>query len=54
MKDIQVAFYTEAGYLRGMGHIIRSFTISEKFKSLGVKTSLFLDSDVSFDDKFKD
>ena len=54
MKDIQVVFFTEAGYSRGMGHLIRSFAISEKFKSLGVKTFLFLDSDVSFDDKFKD
>jgi len=54
MKDIRAAFFTEAGYSRGMGHLIRSFAISEKFKSLGVKTFLFLDSDVSFDDKFND
>ena len=31
MKGIHVAFFTEAGYSRGMGHIIRSFAISEKF-----------------------
>jgi UDP-2,4-diacetamido-2,4,6-trideoxy-beta-L-altropyranose hydrolase len=54
MKDIHVAFFTEAGYSRGMGHLIRSFTISEKFNSFGIKTFLFLDSDVSFDDKYKD
>ncbi|MDA9648909.1 hypothetical protein N9T54_00680 [Alphaproteobacteria bacterium] len=54
MKNIQVAFFTEAGYSRGMGHLVRSFAISEKFKSLGVKTFFFLDSDVFFDDKFKD
>ena len=54
MKDIRVAFFTEAGYSRGMGHITRSFTISEKFRFLGIKTSLFLDSNIFFDDKFKD
>jgi len=54
MRDIRVAFFTEAGYSRGMGHLIRSFTISKKFKSSGIKTFLFLDSDVPFDDKFKD
>ena len=54
MKDIHVAFFTEAGYSRGMGHITRSFTISEKFRFLGIKTSLFLDSNIFFDDKFKD
>ena len=53
MKGIHVAFFTEAGYSRGMGHLIRSFTISEKFKYLGIKTSFFLDSNVSFDGKFK-
>jgi UDP-2,4-diacetamido-2,4,6-trideoxy-beta-L-altropyranose hydrolase len=53
-KDIRVAFFTEAGYSRGMGHIVRSFTIGDKFKSLGIKTFLFLDSDESFDDKFDD
>ena len=53
MKDIQVAFFTEAGYSRGMGHLIRSFAISEKFKELGIKVFLFLDSDMSFDDRFK-
>jgi len=53
MTDIRVAFFTEAGYSRGMGHLIRSFTISKKFQSRGIKTFLFLDSNLSFDDKFK-
>jgi UDP-2,4-diacetamido-2,4,6-trideoxy-beta-L-altropyranose hydrolase len=53
MKDIHVAFFTESGYLRGMGHLVRAFTISEKFKSLGIKTSFFLDSNVSYDYKYK-
>ena len=54
MKNISAAFFTEAGCLRGMGHLIRSFSIAKKFKSLGFETSLFLDSDVNFNDKFKD
>lgn len=54
MKNIRAAFFTEAGHSRGMGHLIRSFAISEKFKSLGVKTSFFLDSDMFFDGKFKE
>mgnify|MGYP006425138609 CR=1 FL=1 len=54
MKGIHVAFFTEAGYSRGMGHIIRSFAISEKFKYFGIKTSFFLDSNIFFDGKFKE
>lgn len=54
MKDTKVAFFTEAGYLRGMGHLVRSYTINQKFKSLGCKTFFFLDSDVMLNDKYKD
>jgi spore coat polysaccharide biosynthesis predicted glycosyltransferase SpsG len=54
MKNIRAAFFTEAGHSRGMGHLIRSFAISEKFKSLGVETSFFLDSNIFFDGKFKE
>jgi UDP-2,4-diacetamido-2,4,6-trideoxy-beta-L-altropyranose hydrolase len=53
MKDTHIAFFTEAGYSRGMGHLIRSFAISEKFKSLGAKTSFFLDSNIFFYSNFK-
>lgn len=54
MNNIRAAFFTEAGHSRGMRHLIRSFAISEKLKSLGVKTSFFLDSDIFFDGKFKE
>jgi spore coat polysaccharide biosynthesis predicted glycosyltransferase SpsG len=54
MRGIRAAFFTEAGYSRGMGHLIRSFAISEKFKSLGVEVSFFLDSNIFFDGKFKE
>jgi len=53
MRDIHAAFFTEAGRSRGMGHLIRSFAISRELQSLGVKISFFLDSDISFDEKFK-
>ena len=53
MKNLRAAFYTESGYSRGMGHLIRTFTISEKFKSAGVKVSLYLDSDISYSDKYR-
>lgn len=54
MKNLNVAFFTEAGTLRGMGHLIRSHTISEKFKSYGSRISFFLDSDIDFSEKFDD
>jgi len=54
MHNIQVAFFTESGASRGMGHLIRSYTICEKFKSLNIKTTFFLDSDINYDDKFTD
>lgn len=52
MKNLHIAFFTEAGSSRGMGHLVRCHTISERFKDLGMKTSFFLDSDINFDDKF--
>ena len=54
MKNVRVAFFTEAGHSRGMGHLIRSFVISEKLKSLGVETFFFLDSNIFFNGKFKE
>jgi len=52
MKQYSVAFYTEAGTKRGMGHLMRSHTICEKFKEENFETSFFLDSDINFDYKF--
>ncbi len=54
MEDLHISFFTEAGTSRGIGHLIRCFTISQKFKSLGIKTSFYLDSDIDFGDKFSD
>jgi len=54
MNNLNAAFYTEAGKKRGLGHLIRSYTIYEKFKSLNVKSSFFLDSDIDFTHKFGD
>lgn len=54
MKNLHIAFFTEAGTLRGMGHLVRSHTISQKFASLGIKISFFLDSDMDFSDKYCD
>ena len=54
MKNLHVSFYTEAGLRRGMGHLIRCYTIYEKFKSNGVKVKFYLDSDIDFNYKFGD
>jgi len=53
-KAERIAFFTEAGASRGMGHLVRSFAICETFQSLGLETQFFLDSDVRFDDRFND
>lgn len=54
LKTLNIAFFTEAGSTRGMGHLVRCHTISKKFKILGFKVSFFLDSDIDFDHKFND
>ena len=52
MNSVRIAFYTEAGMTRGMGHLVRSYCIASKFKQLGFDVTFFLDSDTNFDDKF--
>ena len=52
LKTLNIAFFTEAGSSRGMGHLVRCQTISEKFKTLGIQITFFLDSDINFDHKF--
>lgn len=52
MKNIHIAFYTEAGSVRGMGHLVRSYCIAQKFKQLRFDVTFFLDSDINFDEKF--
>jgi len=53
MKTLHIAFYTEAGTVRGMGHLVRTYCIAQKFKQLGFNVSFFLDSDINFDEKFE-
>lgn len=52
MKSKRIAFYSEAGASRGMGHLVRSYCIAKKFKQLGFDIHFFLDSEINFDDKF--
>ncbi|MDD5386996.1 MAG: hypothetical protein PHQ22_07385 [Sulfuricurvum sp.] len=54
MKPPKIAFYTEAGTQRGMGHLIRCYSLYEEFKRYGVNGSFFLDSDIDFSYKFSD
>ena len=53
MQNRNIAFFTEAGYQRGLGHLIRTTTIERKFQSLGFNTFLFLDSNVNLDKKIR-
>lgn len=54
MKPPKIAFYTEAGSQRGMGHLIRCYSLYEEFKRYGIIGSFFLDSDIDFSYKFSD
>lgn len=49
-----VAFFTEAGFDRGMGHLVRTYSIYSYFKNNKYNTSFFLDSNINYDYKFKD
>lgn len=54
MKPPKIAFYTEAGSQRGMGHLIRCYSLYEEFKRYGINGSFFLDSNIDFSYKFSD
>ncbi|MFZ3053678.1 MAG: hypothetical protein WA099_09745 [Sulfuricurvum sp.] len=54
MSPLKIAFYTEAGSRRGMGHLIRCYSLYEEFKRYGIIGSFFLDSDIDFSYKFSD
>lgn len=54
MSTKSVAFFTEAGSSRGMGHLVRLHTIHEEFTDSNYKCNFFLDSDISYDYKFSD
>jgi len=45
---MKVAFFTEAGSKRGMGHLVRCQTITNEFIKNGNKVDFFLDSDIDY------
>ncbi|PHR53310.1 MAG: hypothetical protein COA44_15605 [Arcobacter sp.] len=53
MKELTIAFFTEAGLQRGMGHLVRSYTLYRKALSLGLRAKFYLDSDINYDYKFQ-
>ena len=52
-KIMKIAFFTEAGSKRGMGHLIRCQTIANQFEQNNIEINFFLDSDINYDYKFK-
>ncbi len=46
-SSLDIAFFTEAGSKRGLGHLLRSLTIAESFESLGHEVSIYVDSDIN-------
>lgn len=51
MNSIKVAFFTEAGTNKGMGHLVRSYCIYKEFLK-DCKAFFYLDSDIDFSCKF--
>ncbi len=54
MKSIKVAFFTEAGNKRGMGHLIRLYAIYQEFIANKIESIFFLDSDINYNYKYFD
>ncbi len=50
----KIAFFCEAGAKRGLGHVVRSYTIYKKFHSLGYEVRFFVDSDIDLSDRYED
>lgn len=50
---MKIAFFTEAGSEKGMGHLIRCQTIANQFEQNNIEINFFLDSDINYDYKFK-
>ncbi len=50
---MKIAFFTEAGSEKGMGHLIRCQTIANEFEQNNIEINFFLDSDINYDYKFK-
>ncbi len=53
MDRLKVAFFTEAGSKRGMGHLVRCHTISQEFKKHQHAIFFNLVSDIRYDSRFK-
>ncbi len=53
MENLKIVFYTEAGTSRGMGHLVRCYTIFKEFKQRYPTTLFFLDSDIDYNYKFE-
>jgi len=53
MSALKITFFTEAGSQRGMGHLVRTYTLYQKALSLGFEASFYLDSDVNYDYAFE-
>ena len=53
-KNLKIAFFTEAGTKRGMGHLVRSRSIYEAFEQKGIQALFFLDSDQDYSYKYPD
>lgn len=49
---MKIAFFTEAGSKRGMGHLIRCQTIANEFEQNNIEINFFLDSDINYNYKF--
>lgn len=52
-KIMKIAFFTEAGSKRGMGHLIRCQSIANEFNKNNIYIDFFLDSDINYDYKFQ-
>lgn len=51
---LNIAFFCEAGSKRGLGHLIRLYTIYEAFKADTFRTQFFVDSDIDLTNRYTD
>jgi spore coat polysaccharide biosynthesis predicted glycosyltransferase SpsG len=49
---MKIAFFTEAGTKRGMGHLIRCQAIANEFNKNNIFIDFFLETDINYDYKF--
>ncbi len=53
MQDLQIAFFTEAGTTKGMGHLVRTYTFATYLKKLEYSVEFYLESDIDYSEKFE-